>query len=99
MRATLPRRFFKRFVALGTLIAGSVRMPLAALAISAVVVRLSHGYENKADISSTVAMYLFVPGVVVTGISMIAIFAAVSVSREVACKRIAVRVVGSWTTR
>ena len=86
------------FVALGALVAGSVRLPLPALAAVAIALGLSHGYENTADISSTVAMYLFVPGVVVTGIAMIAIFAAVSVSREVAWQKIAVRVVGSWIT-
>ena len=86
------------FVALGALIAGAVRLPLVLLATVAVVLGLSHGYENTADISSTVAMYLFVPGVVVTGIAMIAIFAAVAVSREAAWQKIAVRVVGSWIT-
>jgi urease accessory protein len=84
------------FVALGALVAGAVQAPLAALATLAFVVGLSHGYENTADISSTVVMYLFVPGVVVTGLAIIAVFAAVAFSRKAAWQNIAVRVVGSW---
>lgn len=86
------------FIALGALVAGAVRLPLRVLAILAVLLGLSHGYENTADISATVALYLFVPGVVVTGIAMIALFAAIAVSREAAWQKIAVRVVGSWIT-
>ena len=84
------------FVALGTLIAGAVRLPLSALAPSAVLLGFSHGYENTAGISSSVAMYLFVPGIVVTGVAIVAIFAAAVVSREVSWQKVAVRVVGSW---
>ena len=84
------------FIALGALVASAWRMPLPALGLSAIVLGLSHGYENTADISQTVAMHLFIPGVVVTGIAMVAIFAAVAVSREPVWQKIAVRVVGSW---
>jgi urease accessory protein len=86
------------FVAIGALVACAVRVPLPALAISAVVLGFSHGYENTADVSAAVVMHLFISGVVVTGIAMIAIFAALTVTRQVAWQKIAVRVIGSWIT-
>ena len=84
------------FVVLGAVIAGAVRLPLPVLAASAIVLGFSHGYENTADISSSVAVHLFIPGVIVTGIFMIAVFAAASVSRVVEWQKMAIRVIGSW---
>ena len=84
------------FLAIGVLVAGAVRLPPVALALAAVTFGISHGYENVADISSTVAMHLFVPGVVFTGLAMIAIFAAFTVSREAPWQKMVVRVLGSW---
>lgn len=86
------------FVAIGGLVAIRLRVPLLGLAIAAPVLGFLHGYENTAGISSSVAIHLFISGIVVTGIAMIAIFAAISVSRESDWQKIAIRVVGSWIT-
>jgi urease accessory protein len=83
-------------VAIGGLVAGAVRLPGPLLGTVAIALGLTHGYENSAGISSSVAMYLFVPGVVLTGLSLVAVFAALSASRNVAWQQVAVRVVGSW---
>jgi hypothetical protein len=71
-------------------------MPFSVLGGAALLLGLSHGVENTVDISPSIAMHLFVPGVVVAGIAMVAIFAAIAVSRKVPWQRIAIRVVGSW---
>jgi hypothetical protein len=63
---------------------------------TALLLGLSHGFENAADVASSIAMHLFVPGVVVAGIALGAVFAAVAVSRQVPWQRVAIRVVGSW---
>jgi urease accessory protein len=84
------------FVAVGILVAAAARLPLPVLGTTAFVLGLSHGVENTVDISSSIAMHLFVPGVVVSGIAMVAIFAAIAVFLEVPWQRIAIRVVGSW---
>ena len=84
------------FIAVGILVAAAARLPFSVLGATALLLGLSHGVENTADISSSIAIHLFVPGVVVSGIAMVAIFAAIAVSREVPWQRIAIRVVGSW---
>ena len=83
-------------VVVGLLVAAAARVPLPILGTTALVLGLSHGVENTVDISSSVAMHLFVPGVVVAGIAMVAIFAAVAASLAVPWQRIAIRVLGSW---
>lgn len=86
------------FVGLGILIAAEVRVPTSVAAILAVAAGLAHGYENTADVSSTVCLPLFVPGIVVSGIALVAVFAAVAASREAPWQKVAVRVAGSWIT-
>jgi urease accessory protein len=83
-------------VVAGILVAAAVRLPLPVLGPAALVLGLSHGVENTSAISSSIALHLFVPGVVVAGISMVAIIAAIAVSLSVPWQRIAIRVVGSW---
>ena len=82
-------------VALGGLVAAAVRLPLPVTVSLALLLGLTHGYEN-ADVSAPVARHLFVPGVLVSGIAVVAVFAAIAASRETNWQQIAVRVVGSW---
>jgi hydrogenase/urease accessory protein HupE len=93
-----PIIWFNRLsiVAVGLFVAAAVRLPLPVLGTTACVLGLSHGVENTADVSSSIAMHLFLPGVVVAGVAMVAIFAAITVLMDVPWQRIAVRVVGSW---
>jgi urease accessory protein len=84
------------FIAVGLLVAAATRLPLSVLGTTAFVLGLSHGVENTADVAPSIAMHLFVPGAVVTGIAMVAIFAAIAVSLAVPWQRIAIRVLGSW---
>jgi len=90
--------WFNRFslIAVGILVAFAARLPFPLLAATALLLGLSHGYENTADISTAVATYLFVPGVVASGIALVAVVAAIAVSRQAPWQRVAVRVVGSW---
>ena len=84
------------FVAVGILVAAAARLPLPVLGTTALLLGLAHGVENAAGISPPIAMHLFVPGVVVSGITLVAIFAAVAVSLQVPWQRVAIRVAGSW---
>jgi urease accessory protein len=84
------------FIAVGILVATAARLPLPVLGATALLLGLSHGVENTTDVPSSIAVYLFVPGVVVSGVTLVAIFAAVAVSLEVPWQRIAIRVLGSW---
>lgn len=84
------------FIVVGILVAAALRPPLPVVATLALLLGISHGYENVAGISSTVAIHLFVSGVVVSGIALTATFAASAVSLQVPWQRVAIRVVGSW---
>ncbi len=84
------------FIVVGILVAAALRPPLPAMAALALLLGLSHGYENVAGIFSNVALHLFVSGVIVSGIALTAVFAASAVSLQAPWQRVAIRVVGSW---
>jgi urease accessory protein len=86
------------FILVGILVVATIRLPLPVLAAFGLLLGLTHGYENVAGISSTVAIYLFVPGVVVSGIALAAVVSAIVVSLQAPWQQIAVRVIGSWIT-
>ncbi len=83
-------------VVLGLLVAAAVGLPLAFLMAAALVLGLSHGYQNAVGLSPSVAVSLFIPGVVLSGLSLLAVVAAVAVSLKAPWQRVAVRVAGSW---
>ena len=84
------------FIAIGLAVAAAVRLPLPILLATSILLGISHGYENVADITSSVALRLFLPGLVFTGLCLAAIFAAFAVRAGQPWQRIAVRVAGSW---
>lgn len=80
----------------GLAVAAGVRPPQPMLISVAIVLGMSHGFENVADITSSVSLQRFLPGLVCTGVCLAAIAAAVSVSARQPWQKIAVRVAGSW---
>jgi len=86
------------FLLVGLAVAAAVRLPPQLLIGISFLLGISHGYENVADITSVVAMRLFLPGLVCAGLSLVTVVAAITVSRRLSWQRIAVRVVGSWIT-
>ena len=84
------------FVVVGILVAASMRIPVSGLVAIALCFGFTHGYENTADISQTVAMRMFVPGVLTSGFALTAILAATAVTLSVPWQQTAVRVAGSW---
>lgn len=84
------------FVVLGILAAAQVRLPLSGLAAIALFFGATHGYENTADVPQTVAMQMFLPGLLMSGLALVAIVAAIAVSLDHPWQKIAVRVAGSW---
>lgn len=83
-------------LAVGLAVVAAVRVPLPVLFVASVALGVSHGYENVADITSTVSVGRFLPGLVCTGICLAAVFAALAVCARPPWQTIAVRVAGSW---
>ena len=84
------------FVVLGILVAAAARVPFSCLVLISLLFGATHGYENTADVSQTVNMGIFLPGILVSGLSLVAIVAAIAVSFRLPWQKIAVRVAGSW---
>ena len=73
-----------------------MRLPAPVLVAIAAFYGVTHGFENTADIANTVAMPVFLPGVLVAGLSVVVVTAAAGVSLQRPWQRIAIRVAGSW---
>jgi urease accessory protein len=84
------------FVALGLLVAAALRIPFSALLALSLLFGLTHGYENAVGVTSSATMHRFVPGVVASGLALLALVAAITVALERPWQQIAVRVAGSW---
>ena len=81
---------------LGLLVAASVRVPLSGLLAIALLLGAAHGYEYTAGIPQRVTMHMFLPGMLVSGIALVAVMAATAVSLRLPWQQIALRVAGSW---
>ncbi len=86
------------FLGFGALVAMEKRLRARILVVIALVFGFTHGYENTGDLPNSVAFHLFLPGLVATGVSLVAIGSASTVVLGRPWQKIAVRVVGSWIT-
>lgn len=84
------------FVVVGALVAVARPVPRPLLIAIGVLFGITHGYENGVGMTSGLAWHLYSLGIVLSGIALVALAAAVAVSLRVAWQRIAIRVVGSW---
>lgn len=84
------------FVVLGLLVAGAIRQPLWALVGLSFIFGVTHGWENGQELTGGFTPTLFLMGVSLAGLMIVAVVAAVVVSVEKDWQHIAIRVTGSW---
>lgn len=86
------------FVVIGALVAAAWPVPRPLLILISLLFGLTHGYENGAGMTPGLSWHLYALGVFLSGVSAVAIVAAVTVSLRAAWQQVAARVVGSWIT-
>ncbi|MGI9471632.1 MAG: HupE/UreJ family protein [Rubripirellula sp.] len=84
------------FIVVGLLVATAWHVPLSMLVAIGLLLGITHGYENGLGVTDEMTRLLYLPGVVLAGLLLVAIVAGATVSRHAGWQQIAIRVVGSW---
>jgi urease accessory protein len=86
-------------IVLGLLVAVAWTLPAVVFFSIAVICGLSHGYANGAVIGGNVNPWLFIPGVGLAGLAVLAygmLMTDFILGRKIGWMQIALRVAGSW---
>jgi hydrogenase/urease accessory protein HupE len=81
---------------IGALVAGDVRLPLAAMAAVAAALGALHGYDNGHDLAATTGALLAIAGIACSLFAMVSLLAGQVAVLRAQWARLAVRISGSW---